>query len=71
MQSPFSVVAVGTREELGHPDYRAVEASHFGDRIEDDVVNIVAGVTDEILASRTGTLSPPTCTTYVVQWGGP
>ena len=45
-------MAIGTREELGHPDYRAVEASHFGDRIEDDVVNIVAGVTDPGLQNR-------------------
>ena len=47
-------MAVGTREELGHPDYRAVDTSHLGDRIEDDVVDVAAGVKN--LAIRSGTL---------------
>ena len=52
MQSPFPVVAVGSREVHGHAGHRSVETRHSGDRIEDGIVNIVAGVTDPGLQKR-------------------
>ena len=60
--SPLSVVTVGSREVHGHADYRAVDTSHLGDRIEDGIVNIVAGVTDPGLQKRNfDILAPSAC----------